>query len=101
MMSSALDSRISRVRIVTRPRSPVGARAAGPAPGVSAAGRRFVTAAAGSGYGGDSVIEAYGQRYSVRLMTPPRSSCLAPSLGYPVMSISPFGVPWQVRQDAA
>ena len=40
------------------------------------------------------------QRNRVMLITPPRSPSLPPSLGYPVMSISPLGSPWQVRQPA-
>src|ERR1700682_4327133 len=60
MTRSALDSRISRVRIVTRPSNPVDPRAADWTPGAFAAGASGVTAAeAGSGYDGDSVIQAW------------------------------------------
>src|ERR1700720_2423272 len=61
MISRALDSRISRARIVTRPSNPAGAGAAETAPGALAAATLGVAAVeAGSGYGGDSVIQAYG-----------------------------------------
>src|SRR5712671_652020 len=57
MTSSALDNRISRVRIVTRPSNPVGARAADWPPGAfAAAPLGLPAAAAGSGYDGDNVI---------------------------------------------
>src|SRR6202023_1421141 len=61
MISRALDSRISRARIVTRPSNPAGAPAAETAPGAFAADPPGVdTAEAGSGDGCERVIPASG-----------------------------------------